>query len=354
MTINNRESNIVVMKRADEILKIAELKRKLTTKDIIEAFRVSRQYAVILVNDLVSNGKLIKVGSTNKAYYLLPEFASEAGAFPEKIGKRLKNVDLQEHEIYEDIQNQYPPVKQFPENVRSILNYAFSEMLNNAIEHSKSKYIEIEVSVRNRKLNFVVNDFGIGVFRNVMRQKRLNTEVEAIQDLLKGKTTTMPKSHSGQGIFFTSKAADVFTLESYGYNLTINNKTHEVSYKILPALKRGTRVGFSIDVNSPRHLSAIFRKFSVGTEFAFNKTEIKVTLYGSGDGVHVSRSQARRILDGLDKFESIILDFDKVSTIGQAFADEVFRVFKEQHPNIEIQPINMDEAVRFMVERVGK
>ena len=343
-----------LMKRADEVLKIARLKKRLTTKDIIDACRVSRQYAVILVNDLVTNGKLIKVGSTNKAYYLLPEFASEAGAFPERIGKRLKNTNLQEHEIYEDIQNQYPPVKQFPENVRSILNYAFSEMLNNAIEHSKSKYIEIEVSVRNRKLNFVVNDFGIGVFRNVMRQKKLNTEVEAMQDLLKGKTTTMPKSHSGQGIFFTSKAADVFTLESYGYNLIINNKTHEVSYKILPALKKGTRVGFSIDVNSPRHLSAIFRKFSVGTEFAFNKTEIKVTLYGSGDGVHISRSQARRILEGLDKFESIILDFDKVSTIGQAFADEVFRVFKEKHPNIEIQPINMDEAVRFMVERVGR
>ncbi|MDP2655037.1 MAG: DUF4325 domain-containing protein [bacterium] len=342
------------MKRTDGVLKIAKLKKRLTTKDIIDAFRVSRQYAVILVNDLVSNGKLIKVGSTNKAYYLLPEFASEAGAFPEKISKRLKNTNLQEHEIYEDIQNQYPPVKQFPENVRSILNYAFSEMLNNAIEHSKSKYIEIEVSVRNRKLNFVVNDFGIGVFRNVMRQKKLNTEVEAMQDLLKGKTTTMPKSHSGQGIFFTSKAADVFTLESYGYNLIINNKTHDVSYKILPALKRGTRVGFSIDVNSPRHLSAIFRKFSVGTEFAFNKTEIKITLYGSGDGVHVSRSQARRILEGLDKFESIILDFDKVSTIGQAFADEVFRVFKEKHPNIEIQPINMDEPVRFMVERVGR
>ncbi|MCX6787948.1 MAG: DUF4325 domain-containing protein [Candidatus Kaiserbacteria bacterium] len=307
-----------------------------------------------MVNDLVFKDKLVKVGSTNRAYYLLPESADEVGAFPVRISKRLKNNGLQEHEIYEDIQNQYPPVKRLSENVRSILNYAFSEILNNAIEHSQSKYVEVEVSVQNRKLHFIVNDFGIGVFRNIMKEKGLKTELEAMQDLLKGKTTTMPKSHSGQGIFFTSKAADVFTLESYGYVLTINNKTHEVFYKTLPALKRGTWVRFSIDVNSTRHLSAIFRKFSVGTEFAFNKTEIKVKLYASGDGVHVSRSQARRILEGLDKFESIILDFDKVPTIGQAFADEVFRVFKEKHPNIEIQPINMDEAVRFMVERVGK
>ncbi len=341
------------MERELEVLKIARIKKKLKSADIVASLNISRQYAVALINDLVSEGRLIKVGSTNNAYYLLPELINEKGALPAKIIKRLKNHKLQEHEIYEDIQTQYPLIKQLQENVKSILNYAFSEMLNNAIEHSKSQYIEVEVFVQNRKLNFIVNDFGIGVFRNVMRKKKLKTEVEAMQDLLKGKTTTMPKSHSGQGIFFTSKAADVFTLESYGYILLINNKTRDVSYKALPALKRGTKVKFTIDVRSNRHVSAIFREFSVGTDFAFNKTEIKVKLYSSGDGVHMSRSQARRILEGLDKFDSIILDFDKVPTIGQAFADEVFRVFKEKHPHIEIQPTNMDDAVKFMVERVG-
>lgn len=343
-----------IVDREEEILKITRIKKKLKSKDITASLGVSRQYAVGLINDLVAKGKLIKVGSTNQAYYLLPNSINEKGAFPARISKRLKNDGLQEHEIYTDLQTQYPPTGQLSDNVKSIFNYAFSEMLNNAIEHSKSKYIEVEISVQNRKLNFVVNDFGIGAFKNVMHKKRLKTEIEAMQDILKGKVTTMPKSHSGQGIFFTSKAADVFTLESYGYILVINNKTHEVFYRMLPALKRGTKVKFTIDLNSSRHLSAIFRKFSVGTDFAFNKTEIKVKLFASGDGVHVSRSQARRILAGLNKFESIILDFDKVPTIGQAFADEVFRVFKEKHPNIEIQSINMDEAVKFMVERVGK
>ncbi|MBU6321523.1 MAG: DUF4325 domain-containing protein [Patescibacteria group bacterium] len=342
------------MSREDEVLRIAHSKKELRTRDIMQELGVSRQYAVILVNGLVTDEKLIKVGATNRAYYLLPEVAQNPEAFPQKISRRLKNDGLQEHEIYADIRNQYPPIRGLPENVRSILNYAFSEMLNNAIEHSRSKYVEVEVGVRNHKLHFVVNDFGIGVFRNVMREKGLRTEVEAMQDLLKGKTTTMPKSHSGQGIFFTSKAADTFILESYGYELTIHNKMHEVAYRELPALKRGTRVTFIIDAASPRHLSALFRKFSVGTEFAFNKTEIKVKLYASGDGVHVSRSQARRILEGLDKFESIILDFDQVPTIGQAFADEVFRVFQQAHPKIELHPINMNDAVRFMVERVEK
>lgn len=340
--------------RLEKIIGLAKNKKHIKSADVAVLFGVSRQYASFLINELIASGRLIKVGSTNASYYILPETAEKPGAFPAKIKKRIKNEKLQEHEIYISIQEQYPPLKLLSENVKSILNYSFSEMVNNAIEHSRSKYIEVEVALKDGILSFIVNDFGIGVYRNVMREKKLKSEVEAVQDLLKGKTTTMPKSHSGQGIFFTSKAGDTFTLESYGYVLTINNKTHQVSYTPIPALKRGTKVTFTIDVNSNKHLSAIFRKFSVGTDFAFNKTEIKVKLYTSGDGVHISRSQARRILDGLDKFDSIILDFDNVEMVGQAFSDEIFRVFKERHPHIEIQAINMNDGVRFMVERVGK
>ena len=50
----------------------------------------------------------------------------------------------------------------------------------------------------------------------------------------------------------------------------------------------------------------------------------------------------------------VILDFDRVPTVGQAFADEIFRVFKNSHPEIVITSVNMNEAVQFMVERVGK
>ena len=70
--------------------------------------------------------------------------------------------------------------------------------------------------------------------------------------------------------------------------------------------------------------------------------------------IYVSRSQARRVLTNLDKFKSIVLDFDQVPTIGQAFADEIFRVFATKHQEIQITPINMNEAVDFMVRRVEK
>ena len=47
----------------------------------------------------------------------------------------------------------------------------------------------------------------------------------------------------------------------------------------------------------------------------------------------------------------IIFNFAGVNVIGQAFADEIFRVFNIEHPEIELEPINMSESVRLMVER---
>ena len=66
--------------------------------------------------------------------------------------------------------------------------------------------------------------------------------------------------------------------------------------------------------------------------------------------IYVSRSQARALLVGLDKFRKVVLDFEGVSDIGQAFADEIFRVFKIAHPEVEIEFVNANDAVRFMIK----
>lgn len=321
------------------------------TADIAVVLGSSRQYASKALNILVNSGELIKIGSTRGAQYTLPEFIDEVGIHRTKL--RLENKDLKEHEIMERFLNGFPAFKNAPENIQSILRYAFSEMLNNAIEHSRSLNIEVELEDR-KNIRFVINDFGIGVFRNVMKKRHLKSELEAMQDLLKGKTTTEPKAHSGEGIFFTSKAGDKFVLESFGYRMIVDNKIPDVFFESHKPVKKGTRVIFSVAIDSDRHLNDIFKKFqSTPGEYAFDRTEIRVRLFTMGT-VYVSRSQARRILVGLDKFKSIILDFEGVPTVGQAFADEIFRVFKSHHPKIVITPVHMNEAVRFMIERVDR
>jgi anti-sigma regulatory factor (Ser/Thr protein kinase) len=338
----------------EKVLKILEKKQRLKTKDIALIFSVSRQRAHTIMKELVDSGKLMKLGSTAKAFYVAPEFASKhLDIFPNHIEKRIKNINLEEHKILDDLENKFPQILRLDENIRSIFTYAFSEMLNNAIEHSLSKDISITITLNNNDLVFYIIDFGVGVFRNIKEKKQLKNELEAIQELLKGKTTTQPKVHSGEGIFFTSKIADKFMLDSYGYQLIIDNQVDDVFLNKIKSQKKGTKVVFSININSKKHLSNIFLKYdsSGEGEGRFDKTEIRIKLYAVG-GVHVSRSEARRVLTGLEKFKVIILDFDKVPMIGQAFADEIFRVFHEKKPDILINPINMNEGVKFMIDRV--
>ncbi|MFA5871574.1 MAG: DUF4325 domain-containing protein [Parcubacteria group bacterium] len=342
-----------------KILELAKKRgRSIKTVDIAKLLGVSRQYASSIISELVSDGKLTKIGSTRNAQYTLPEYASQhLEIFPAKFVKTFPNDNLEEHKVLDEIEARFPVVLKLGENVRSIFIYAFSEMLNNAIEHSGSSKISVEVSVKEKHLSFIVNDFGVGVFRNIMQKKGLKSELEAIQDLLKGKTTTLPKSHSGEGIFFTSKVGDEFILDSYGYRLIVNNKVKDVFLQEIKGKgkrKNGTKVIFNISVESKGHLNDVFKRYANIDEksnYGFDKTEIKIKLYALG-GVHISRSQARRVLVGLEKFRFIVFDFDKVPVVGQAFADEIFRVFHNKYPKIKLQTANMNEAVKFMVERV--
>lgn len=342
------------MKNREKILNLIRQKGRVTSGEITSSVGVSRQYVNMVISDLIAEKEVIKLGGTRNAFYVSKDYISKhPDIIPSVLKKSYKNQSLEEHKILLEIEDRFPKLAQLPENVRSIFTFAFSEMFNNAIEHSQSKLISIEVAVRENELSFIVNDSGVGVFRNIMKKKDLKSEIQAIQDLLKGKTTTMPKSHSGEGIFFTSKSADVFILDSFGYRLDINTIKPDVSIHRTPLKKRGTRVIFRISSGSDRHLNDVFKKYTNIAnkgDYGFDKTEIRVKLYTTG-GIHISRSQARRVLSGLEKFKIILFDYEQVPMVGQAFADEIYRVFQELYPDIRLENENMNEGVKFMVER---
>jgi anti-sigma regulatory factor (Ser/Thr protein kinase) len=344
----------LLMTNKEKILEIIKQKGKVTSSEITRSVGVSRQYVNMVIVDLIAEKQVIKLGGTRNAFYVSEDYIlKHPEVVPNVLRKSYKNKSLEEHKILIEIEEKFPRIAQLPENVRSIFTFAFSEMFNNAIEHSQSKTISIEVAVRDKDLSFIVSDSGVGVFRNIMKKRKLKSEIEAIQDLLKGKTTTMPKSHSGEGIFFTSKASDVFILDSFGYQLAINTLNSDISIHRMPVKKRGTRVIFRISAISNRHLNDVFKKYTNiidKSDYGFDKTEIRVKLFTTG-GIHISRSQARRILVGLEKFKIILFDYEKVPMVGQAFADEIYRVFQELHPDIRLENENMSEGVRFMVER---
>lgn len=337
------------MSTKEKILELAKKQDRLLSRMVVDKLVISRQLAAKYLAELVKEGALIKLGKTKSASYILPENLKKLG---NKVVLKLKNENLEEHKVLDEVFERMPQLKDLPENILSILSYAFSEMLNNAIDHSGSKNIVTTIEYRGTILRFIIEDLGVGVFRNVMSKYKLKSEFESMQDLLKGKTTTMPEAHSGEGIFFTSKIADVFELNSYGYKLRVDNRIPDVFFEKEDDSPRGTAVNFMIDTGSTKHLRELFEKYETDPEnLGFDKTEILVKLYKMG-AVYVSRSQAKRILSRLEKFKHVTLDFQKVPTIGQAFADEIFRVFKNNHPEIMIEAVNTNEAVRFMIDRV--
>jgi len=332
------------------ILELARTKGQIRTEDVANYFIISRQSAHKYLQELVLDGELVKIGKTRGVLYVLPgdAFIGEKG-----ISLKLKRKGLKEHEVLEDVFQKLPALRRQSDTVQSIFRYAFSEMLNNAIDHSKSDRIEVRVYILAGSLIFNIRDFGVGVFRNIQKKYKLASEKDAIAELLKGKTTTAPKAHSGEGIFFTSKISDAFALESFGYQLLVSNIIPDVFVRFKDKEKKGTFVQFMISTKTTKHLMDVFQEYTSSNEtHAFDKTKIYVKLYLHGT-VHVSRSQARRILSQLpERFRHVVLDFDKVPTVGQAFVDEVFRVFKNRHPDMKIEIENANEAVQFMIDRV--
>lgn len=181
----------------------------------------------------------------------------------------------------------------------------------------------------------------------------MEDENQALFELSKGKLTTDPENHTGEGIFFTFRAFDKFAILSKGLHFSHDdNEEYDFLEEVDDNIGFGTRVHMLLARNSNKKLQNIFDGFTAGPEdFQFNKTIIPVKLAQYGNEKLISRSQAKRLLVRVDKFEQVIFDFDGVESIGQAFADEIFRVYANKNLNITLIPINMNGNVGKMVKR---
>lgn len=95
----------------------------------------------------------------------------------------------------------------------------------------------------------------------------------------------------------------------------------------------------------------MFDEYTADGDYEFSKTVVPVRLTRYGNEALLARSQAKRLLARLDRFKTVVLDFEGVEWIGQGFADELFRVFVRRHPNVEIVPVNENPQVKSMIRR---
>lgn len=230
-----------------------------------------------------------------------------------------------------------------------VFAYAFTEMLNNAIEHSRAPTCAVEATLADREIHAVIRDPGVGVFASIAQRHRLSQEADAIGELLKGKATSIPERHAGEGIFFTSKACDSFALRSHGIELVFDARAKDAFVHIRRYL-RGTEVSFSVSRAARRKLADVFSVYAPEDfDFRFERSLVTVRFYSKE---FVARSEARRLLARLEQFREVILDFTGVKSIGQGFADEIFRVFAASHPGVTLKRVNVAPALEAVIRHV--
>jgi len=303
-------------------------------------FQITRQAVNKHIRLLVEQGALKRV---NKGHYEHASVAEWSDTF------LIENTPSEDVVWREKIA---PHVSQLPDNTLHIWNYGFTEIFNNAIDHSQSKTIFVKIIKTAFSTKLIIADYGIGIFNKIKQEMNLLDERHAVLELTKGKLTTDPTRHSGEGIFFTSRMVDEFYIisgevylsHSYGKDedwILENQENH-----------LGTWISMKLKNNTSRTAKEIFDKFTADDEeYGFSKTVVPVRLARYGTEKLVSRSQAKRLLERVDRFKIVLFDFTEVESIGQAFADEVFRVFSNLHPDTNIIPINANDTVMQMITR---
>lgn len=339
------------MNTKDLILRLIRRRRSIASSDVIKRTGITRQTAAQHFRELIAAKKIIKMGSTrNAAYTLRSNKIARQLSRPLRFLAERRIKGLQEDKVFDELHLKLNLSRQLSAPGLQISRYAFTEMLNNAIEHSGSEKVKIICGFKDQFFDFQIQDRGIGVFESVRRKFKLKDHHEAAEHLLKGKQTTDPKHHTGEGIFFTSKISDLFKLDNAKLRLIVENmKDQDVFIVDTHKNTKGTSVSFRIKKRTRKTLKALFDAYS-NADYEFDKTEISVHLSERKDE-YVSRSEAKRLLFRLEKFKKVVLDFSDVRGIGQGFADEIFRVFQLAHPDIEIVAINTAASVARMIRR---
>jgi anti-sigma regulatory factor (Ser/Thr protein kinase) len=307
---------------------------------ISKKFDITRQAANKHLRQLVAEGAILASGKTQNREYQLARTDSHKFSYRIAVG-------LDEDTAWRvDVR---PLLANLPQNVMDIWHWAFTEMFNNAIDHSEGTTIFVKVTKTAVDAEIMILDDGIGIFKKLKDRFNLDDERHALLELSKGKMTTDPKRHSGQGIFFTSRMVDSFEILSGKTLFTHEYKSDDDLFLDAPEdYVGGTRVFLRVSNHTSRTTRKILAEYSVGGSYGFNKTVIPVELARYGTDQLVSRSQAKRVLARIDQFSQVLLDFKDVEEIGQAFADEIFRVFAQEHPEIKVLPIHANKNIMGM------
>ncbi|AKJ27472.1 STAS-like domain-containing protein [Caldimonas brevitalea] len=305
-------------------------------------YGVGRSTATRALRELMATGWLEREGRSRPQY--------RPGALRE-VTHTYTLAGLDEQTPWE---RDFAPCFSFAEGVAGLAHHAFTELLNNAIDHSGGRQVTVSMRQNRTHLHLLMSDDGCGVFERIREAFQIDDPRLALLELTKGKLTTQPARHTGRGLFFTSRLFDVFDLYANGLVYQHQHWQRRDWLSANPLHRPGTTIFMSLPLNTTRSLAQVYEEHAAvhsGADFGRTVVPMRLARLG-GEGLE-SRAQAKRILSRFESFETVDLDFADVPAIGQAFADELFRVFVQQHPQVALRPVNMSPAVAQAVRDAG-
>ena len=306
---------------------------------LMQRLEISRRRARRLLDVLADAQWLVEEGSRRR-----PRF--RPGPMRQVV-KRYELAGLAEDRPWAE---DFAPCFDLRPHVARLAQHAFTELVNNAVDHSGGTGVTVSVRQTALHLQMLVSDDGCGLFQRIAQAWDIDDPRLAMLALGKGKLTTQPARHLGQGLFYVARAADVFDL--HANRCGFQRRPGRRGWSDVRAMAHtGTSVYLAVALDTPRTLDEVLRAHT-DTGYGLDHTEVSLRLLTGPQAWLESRAQARRATAGLTAFRRARLDFSGIEEIGPAFADELFRVFARAHPQVELVPEDAAPRVAAMIAAV--
>lgn len=308
---------------------------------LMQHLGISRRRAGVLVAQLVESQWLRNDGTARKPLHR-----------PGTLRQRVQSYALAGLEEDLPWRRDFAPFFDLPTEVRRMAQHAFTELLNNAVDHSGGSTVTVSMRQTPLHLQMLVSDNGCGLFERIAQSFDIADPQMAMFELSKGKLTSLPDRHCGHGLFFASRLADVFDIHANRAAFQHRAWSPNAWRGTKPAPHPGTSIYLAIALDTTRTLESVLKAQSRdASSHGFDRTQVPLRLLAGAD-LLVSRADARRVAARLEAFEQAEIDFSGIEAVGHGFADELFRVFRGRHPGVALQPLGMAPAVSSMVRSV--
>jgi anti-sigma regulatory factor (Ser/Thr protein kinase) len=299
---------------------------------------ISRRRAGLLLKKLVAAQWLVSEGTPRRP-------AHRPGALRQVV----QHYALQG--LQEDLpwRRDFAPFFELPAGVQRMAQHAFTELVNNAVDHSGGSRVTVSMRQTPLHLQLLVSDDGCGLFDRIAQSFAIDDPRLAMFELSKGKLTSQPERHSGHGLFFSSRLADVFDVHANRAAFQYRGWGAPGWHATRSAPHNGTSIYLAIALDTTRTLDAVLRASSNdGGGYGFERTRVPLRLIGEGRAL-ASRADARHVVTRLAQFRHAEIDFSGIDDVGHGFADELFRVARGSLPGVVIEAVGTGPRVSAML-----